>query len=121
MKKLTLFLSAMLLACATNLWATETTWTWTAASGDLGTTTPANVTLNGKAWTVTSSAASRYTGFSSSCIQLGKNGGAETVTLTSSAFEGTIKSVAVECASYDAAHKIAISVGETSILPLLNL
>ena len=115
MKKLTLFLSAMLLACATNLWAKEATWTWTAASGNLGTTTPYSATLNGKAWTVTRSEVV-YTGFSSDCIQLGSKKGAETVTLTSSAFEGTIKSVAVECASYEGAHTIAISVGETSYL-----
>ena len=117
MKKLTLFLSAMLLACATNLWATDATWKWTAAqSDDLGTSNPASVTLNKKAWTLTSSATTRYTGWSKPCFQLGKKGGAETVTLTSSAFEGTIKSVAVECASYNGKHTIAISVGETSYL-----
>ena len=117
MKKLTLFLSAMLLACATNLWATEATWTWTAAqSDDLGTSNPASITLNGKAWTLTSSATTRYTGWSKPCFQLGKKGAAETITLTSSAFAGTIKSVAVECASYNGAHTIAISVGETSYL-----
>ena len=116
MKKFTLLLSAMLLACATSLWATETTWKWTAASGDFETISPASVTLNGKAWTVTRSSVG-YTGWSSSCIQLGSNkSGAETVTLTSSAFEGIVKSVAVECASYNGAHKIAITVGETSYL-----
>ena len=115
MKKFTLLLSAMLLACATSLWATETTWKWTAASGDFGTISSASVTLNGKAWTVTRSSVV-YTGWSSSCIQLGSKRGAETVTLTSSAFEGIVKSVAVECASYNGAHKIAITVGETSYL-----
>ncbi len=115
MKRFTLLLSVMLLACTTSLWATEATWKWTATSGALGTTTPASVTLNKKAWTVTRSSVV-FTGFSSSCIQLGSKSGAETVTLTSSAFEGTIKSVAVECASYGGAHKIAISVGETSYL-----
>ncbi len=115
MKKITFLLSVMLLACATSLWATEATWKWTAASGALGTTTPASVTLNEKAWTVTRSSVV-YTGFYSSCIQLGSGSGAETVTLTSSAFEGTIKSVAVECASYQGKHTIAISVGETSYL-----
>ena len=116
MKKLTLFLSAVLLACATNLWAEETTWTWTAASGDLGTATPASVTLNEKAWTVTRADKAVYTGFSSSCIQLGSGSGAETVTLTSSAFEGIVKSIAVECASYKGKHTIAIAVGETPYL-----
>ncbi|MDY2942798.1 MAG: bacterial Ig-like domain-containing protein [Paludibacteraceae bacterium] len=113
MKKLTLLLSVMLLACTTSLWATEAIWTWTAANGDLGTTTPASVTLNEKAWTVTSSATSRYTGIMNGYIQLGKKDAAETITLTSSAFEGTIKSVVVNCASYNASHTISIKVGET--------
>ena len=89
------------------------TWTWTAASGDLGTTTPYSATLNEKAWTVTRSKVV-YTGFSSSCIQLGSSSGAETVTLTSNAFSGTIKSVSVECSSYNAAHTVDITVGGTS-------
>lgn len=91
----------------------EQTWTWTAASGDLGTTTPYSTTLNEKAWTVTRSKVV-YTGFSSSCIQLGSKSGAETVTLTSNAFTGTVKSVAVECSSYTGAHTVDITVGGTS-------
>ena len=117
MKKITFLLSVMLLACTTSLWATEATWKWTASTKeDLGTTTPASVTLNEKAWTVTRADKVVYTALTSSCIQLGSGSGAETVTLTSSAFSGTIKSVAVECASYKGYHTIAISVGETSYL-----
>lgn len=92
---------------------TEQTWTWAAASGDLGTKTPYSATLNGKAWNVTRSSAV-YTGFTSSCIQLGSKSGAETVTLSSNAFAGTIKSVAVECASYEGNHTVDISVGDVS-------
>ena len=91
----------------------EQTWTWTAASGDLGTKTPYSATLNNKAWSVTRSKVV-YTGYSSSCIQLGSGSGAETVTLTSNAFTGTIKSVSVECSSYNGAHKVDITVGGKS-------
>lgn len=92
---------------------TEQTWTWTAASGDLGTKTPYSATLNKKAWSVTRSKVV-HTAFTSNCIQLGSSSGAETVTLTSNAFSGTIKSVSVECSSYNAAHKVDITVGGTS-------
>lgn len=92
----------------------EQTWTWTAASKeDLGTSKSYSATLNEKAWTVTRSNVV-YTGFSSSCIQLGSKSGAETVTLTSNAFTGTVKSVAVECSSYNGAHTVDITVGGTS-------
>lgn len=92
----------------------EQTWTWTAASKeDLGTSKSYSATLNEKAWTVTRSEVV-YTGFSSSCIQLGSKSGAETVTLTSNAFTGTVKSVAVECSSYNGAHTVDITVGGTS-------
>lgn len=91
----------------------EKTWTWTAASGDLGTQTPYSATLNKKAWSVTRSSVI-YTGSSDNCIQLGSRSGAETVTLTSNAFSGTIKKVAVECSSYKGAHKVDITVGGTS-------
>ena len=92
----------------------EQTWTWTAASKeDLGTSKSYSATLNEKAWTVTRSKVV-YTGFSSSCIQLGSKSGAETVTLTSNAFTGTVKSVAVECSSYNGAHTVDITVGGTS-------
>lgn len=91
----------------------EETWTWTAAPGDLGTQTPYSATLNKKAWSVTRSSVI-YTGSSDNCIQLGSKSGAETVTLTSNAFSGTIKKVAVECSSYNGAHKVDITVGGTS-------
>ena len=106
-------------------WA-DITWTWTASSGALGTATSYDASLTGttspstssentKAWHVARSSVV-YTGWSSSCIQMGSGSGAETVTLTSSAFSGTIKSVAVVCGSYNGTHKVAISVGETSYL-----
>lgn len=86
------------------------TWTWTASDGDLGKKSPKDVTLNSKAWNITRSSV-EYTGWSSSCIQFGSKSGAETVTLKSSDFSGTITSVAIECSSYGANHSVSISVG----------
>lgn len=91
-----------------NVWGE--TWTWTASDGDLGKTSPKDVTLNSKAWNITRSRVV-YTGWSSSCIQFGSKNGAETVTLRSSDFSGTITSVAIECSSYGANHSVSISVG----------
>ncbi|MBR2487242.1 MAG: InlB B-repeat-containing protein [Paludibacteraceae bacterium] len=92
------------------------TWTWTASNqNELGTSTSYSATLNDKTWSVKRSSV-QHTGMTNDCIQLGKSGGAETVTLESSAFEGTINSVSVECASYNGAHKITISVGGTEYL-----
>ena len=98
--------------------AAEQTWTWTASAvEELGTTTPANVTLNKKAWTVTRSKV-KYngTGLNSGCIQLGKKNAPEEVTLSSDAFKGVIKSVSVECSSYNGAHKCDITVGGVPVL-----
>lgn len=92
------------------------TWTWTASNqNELGVSTSYSATLNDKTWSVKRSSV-QHTGMTNGCIQLGKSGGAETVTLESSAFNGTINSVSVECASYNGAHKITISVGGTEYL-----
>ena len=54
------------------MWSAESTWKWTASSGALGTSTSYNATLNEKAWTVTRSSVV-YTGWTSSCVQLGSS------------------------------------------------
>ena len=116
----------MLLLCALiagsgSTWADS--WTWTASTvNDLGSTSTssgssATVTLNGKSWTVvrTLISGSSYTGtsLSSGCIQLGKNGGVDNVSMKTSAFDGNIiKKVSVECSSYNNAHKCSIKVGD---------
>ena len=128
MSKKLKFLVVMLASIITTsqLMAADKTWTWTATSAsDLGTSTVTNQSLSGieggssvsKKWDVTR-VASPYTNSSlqSSCIQIGKSGGAETLTLSSSDFSGTIKSVAIECSSYKGNHSVAISVGGTSYL-----
>ena len=93
---------------------------WTATSGGLGTGIGSGtITDNGNfSWSYTRTLISgtSYTGWTNNCIQLGKNGGVENLTLTTSAIPGIIKSVAVECSSYNAAHKVSITVGEVTYL-----
>ena len=110
------FLSLLLLfVLATgNAWgATATTWTWTAANGDLGTASGTKE-LNGKSWTITRGKAS-YTSFSSGYIQLGSKSNPEGQwSLSTSAFSAyTITGISITAytggiATYD------ISVGGSS-------
>ena len=104
---------------------TDYTTTWTATSGALGsgigsgtinTTTSGTGATQSWSYTRTLSSGSSYTGWSSNCIQLGKNGGVENLTLTTSNIPGTIKSVYVECSSYSAKHNVSITVGGTTYL-----
>lgn len=105
--------------------ASDYTTTWTASSGALGSgigSGTINTTTTGSTdtqeWSYTRSLVSgaSYTGWSSNCVQLGKNGGVENLTLTTSNIPGTIKSVSVECSSYQGKHNISISVGGTTYL-----
>ncbi|MBQ9888029.1 MAG: hypothetical protein IJM41_02140 [Bacteroidales bacterium] len=89
--------------------------TWTATSGAIAEKTSGTIENGDYDWSFTRD--NVYTGFSSGCIQLGSKSGAETVTLSTSLFPGTIKSVSVECASYQGAHKCSISVGGVEYLP----
>ena len=94
----------------------EYTYSWNATSGELGTSANSTVskTLNNVAWTVQRSGSSGYTGWTNSVIQIGKNGAAEELTLSTSGISGTVKSVTVECASYQSKHTCSISVGGVS-------
>ena len=120
MKKITFLLTLMLLTLGIgNAWGAEQTVKWTATSGALGNGIGSGTIKTGTyAWNYTRTLISgtSYTGWSSSCIQLGKNGGVENITFTTSAIPGTIKSVAVECSSYNNAHKVSIAVGGTTYL-----
>lgn len=91
----------------------EYTYTWTATSGALGTTANGTTTknLNNVDWTIQRSDNSGYTGWGNNVIQIGSKNNPENLTLKTSAISGTIKSVSVECASYQAKHNISISVG----------
>ena len=95
--------------------AASSTQTWTASSGAIAGQTSGTIENGDYDWSFTRSSVI-YTGWSSNCIQLGSKSGPESLTLTNSNYSGTISSVAVECASYNGAHKIAISVGGTPYL-----
>lgn len=105
--------------------AKDYTTVWTATSGALGSGVGSgtiNTTVTGsettQSWSYTRSliSGSSYSGWTSGCIQLGKNGGVENLTLSTSNIPGTIKSVSVECSSYKGAHNVSITVGGNSYL-----
>lgn len=94
----------------------EQTYKWTATNGALGTSAQGSITktLEGVSWTVQRSGSTGFTGWQSSSIQIGKKDYGENLTLTTSGISGKIKSVAVECASYQGKHNCSISVGGVS-------
>lgn len=99
--------------------AEESTETWTATSGALGSGIGTGTIKTGSFnWTYTRTlkSGSSYTGWTSNCVQLGKNGGVENLTLTTSEVTGTIKSVSVECSSYQGKHSVSITVGTSTYL-----
>ena len=111
--------AVMTTAFAGQTWGEDQTWTWNASSGALGDKIGSgNFTSNDIEWNYTRTLISgtSYTGWTSNCIQLGKNGGVENITLSTRNIPGIIKKVSVECSSYSAAHKVAITVGGTTYL-----
>ena len=101
------------------------TTVWTASSGALGTgigsgtfysTVSGSSTNQEWSYTRTLISGASHTQMNSDCIQLGKNGGVENLTLSTSNIPGTIKSVSVECASYQGKHNVSITVGGTTYL-----
>ena len=101
------------------------TTVWTASSGALGTgigsgtiSTTVSGSSSTQSWDYTRTliSGSSYTGWGNNCIQVGKNGGVENLTLTTSNIPGTIKSVSVECASYQGKHNVSITVGGNTYL-----
>ena len=104
---------------ASPVYATESTVSWTASNGALGTDVGSGKISTGAfEWSYTRSLISgvSYSGWGYSYIQLGKNGGVENLTLSTSNIPGTIKSVSVDCGSYQGKHNVAISVGNSSYL-----
>ena len=113
----------MLLACVmlgVSAWGADVTWTWNASNGALGSGIGSGmITSSNKSWNYTRTliSGSSYTGWTSNCIQLGKNGGVENLTISTSDFsESKIKSVSIECSSYNGKHKVSITVGNTTYL-----
>jgi len=100
--------------------AADQTATWTATSGGLGSGVGSGTITDSKgyswSYTRTLKSGASYSGWTSSCIQLGKNGGVENLTLTTSSIPGTIKSVGIECSSYQGKHNVLITVGSTTYL-----
>ena len=94
----------------------EYTYSWTATSGALGTVANGTTTktLSNVAWTIQRSDNAGYTGWGNNVIQIGSKNNPENLTLKTSGISGTIKSVIVECASYQAKHNISIAVGGVS-------
>ena len=112
-------LFATLTLNAATAWGADVTVKWTASSGALGSNIGSGTIKTGTfSWdyTRTLKSGSTYTGWLSNCIQLGKNGGVENITFTTSAIPGTIKNVSIECASYQGKHNVAITVGGKSYL-----
>ena len=107
------------LTASAQVWGAEVTVNWTASSGALGSGIGSGTIKTGTfSWNYTRTliSGSSYTGWNSSCIQLGKNGGVENITFTTSAIPGTIKEVSIACASYQGKHNVAITVGGKSYL-----
>ena len=114
-----LLVMLLTLTVSANVWGADVTVKWTASSGALGSGIGSGTIKTGTfSWDYTRTLKSgvTYTGWTSSCIQLGKNGGVENITFTTSAIPGTIKNVSIECASYQGKHNVAITVGGKSYL-----
>ena len=105
-----------------NVWGEDQTVTWTVQNNaDLGSGIGSGtITDNGGySWNYerTLISGSSYTGnLNNGYLQIGKNGGVENLTFTTSDIPGTIKSVTVDCASYQGKHKVSITVGTTTYL-----
>ena len=106
MKKLTLLLSAMLLACATSVWADVATLTFTKACGGSGTDDKKNT------WTVTSDAEeSTYEGTKGIHYGTGKKA-VSYLTLTNSTISGTITKIVVNASgASNTSAKLDVTVG----------
>ncbi len=116
MKKLTLLLSAMLLACTTSLRAEVATLTFTQACGGSGTDDKAN------AWTVTSDAAESNFD-STKGIHYGTNKKAVSyLTLTNSTIAGTITKIVVNASgASETSAKLDVTVGGAAFGSQKNL
>ena len=118
-KRFAMVLTMLVMLGVTQAWGAETTVTWTASSGALGDGVgTGNINTSSYSWNYTRTLISgeSYTGWQSSCVQIGKKGGVENITFSTSNIPGTIKEVSIECASYQGKHNVAITVGGKSYL-----
>ena len=131
MKKLKLFfaLFAMLALGVGNAWGAEKTVSWTATTNSLGSAiSKVNGTATGTiktgdfVWNYTrtltslNSGKTDYVQMSNGYMQCGSSNAINSLKFQTSNILGTIKSVAVNCASYQGKHNISITVGGTTYL-----
>lgn len=112
MKKLTLLLSAMLLACATNLWAETATYQHVFNAKP---STGNNITLSGVSWNITATALNNYNNQNYAGVQFGSKSGNGEITLTSSSdwnFNGNTKITEV---------RLWLNLGGTSVTPSVTI
>ena len=113
------------------MWAADKTWTWTSSSNAETSSGGAFYSQNGSpslpqssgtstlgavTWSYTSSNSVRAYQTTQKAIQIGQNGSATGFTIRTSGFTGKIKSVSVNCASYQGKHKVAITVDGNTYL-----
>lgn len=100
--------------------AAETTVSWSSSS--FGKSAPSSLTGTIKTgdyeWTYTRTvkSGSGASNLNSGCWQIGSQGNVENIVFETNNILGIIKEVSVECASYNNAHKVEITVGSTTYL-----
>ena len=116
-KRFAMVLTMLLIVGIGQVWGAETTVSWTATSGALGsgigngTIKTGSFTWNYNRAKISGESSTGYNDSSQGAIRLGKNGGVENITFTTSDIPGMIKSIIVECASYQGKHNLSINVG----------
>jgi len=118
-----LLLVALLVGNVGSVWGE--TATWTATNGGLGSSIGSGTFTDSQSnswnYTRTLKSGSSFSGWTENCIQLGKKGGVENITLSTDAYSAyTISEVSVKCSSYNGAHKVSIKVGDTTYLTATN-
>ena len=112
MKKLTLFLSAMLLACATSLWAETVTYQHVFnAKPNIGN----DIELSGVKWNIEATALNNYNSANYAGVQFGSKSSNGSITLTSSSdwnYNGNTKITEV---------RLWLNLGGTSVTPSVTI
>ena len=112
MKKLTLFLSAMLLACATNLWAETATYQYVFTKKP---STGNNIELSGVNWNITATNLGAYNSNNYAGVQFGTKSNNGSITLTSSSdwnYNGNTKITEV---------RLWLNTGGSSVTPSVTI
>ena len=101
-----------------NAISSKLTYSYAASSGAIPATESGTVTLGGVQWSFTRD--NLYTGFTSSCIQLGKSSNPEDVVLSTTGISGVVSKISVECSSKSGAHTLTATVGGTPYINAQN-